>query len=193
MAKINLLPWRDELRAEKKKEFYTILAGVAILGGLVAFAWISMVNGQIESQKVRNDMLNREIAQLNKKVAEIKALKKKRADLIERMEVIQNLQGNRPQIVRVFDDLVRKIPDGVYLTELNRKGKQISFSGIAESNNRVSSLMRQLDESPWFEKPNLLSVTKTRNGGGDDDYNPNRFNMTVLIETPKADDDKDGA
>lgn len=189
MAQINLLPWRDELRAEKKKQFYSVLALVAILAGLVAFAWLSVVNSQIESQKVRNDMLNREIAQLDKKVREIRDLRKKREDLIDRMTVIQNLQGNRPQIVRVFDDLVRKVPDGVYFTELARKGKTVTFSGIAESNNRVSSLMRQLDESDWFEKPNLLSVTKTNPGN---ESSPNRFNMTVVISAPDIEEENNG-
>jgi len=187
MAKINLLPWRDELRAEKKKQFYTVLAIVAILAGAASFGWLSVIDSRIEQQKVRNDMLNREIAQLKKQVDEIKDLKKQRTELIDRMKVIQSLQGNRPQIVRVFDELVRKVPDGVYFTELNRKGALITFTGIAESNNRVSSLMRQLDESPWFEQPNLLSVNKVRETG--DDSSPNRFNMTVKISTPKAEEE----
>jgi type IV pilus assembly protein PilN len=101
------------------------------------------------------------------------------------------LQGNRPQIVHVFDDLVHKVPDGVYLTELSRKGAQITVSGIAESNNRVSSLMRQLDESDWFKGPNLRSVTKT-NGGRGSDNDPNRFNMTVSVSTPKPNKDSEG-
>lgn len=183
MAKINLLPWRDELRAEKKKQFYTALVMVAALAGASGFGWMSYVNSQIEGQTVRNQMLEREIAQLRKQVEEIKTLKKQRNDLVDQMQVIQDLQGNRPQIVRVFDDMVRKVPDGVYFTELTRRGPKMSFTGVAESNNRVSSLMRQLDESIWFESPNLLSVNKIRQAG--DESSPNRFNMTVQISAPK--------
>ncbi len=188
MAKINLLPWRDELRAEKKKQFYTVLVAVAALAGAAGFGWMSYANGQIDAQKVRNDMLNREIADLRKQVEEIKELKKQRNALVDQMQVIQDLQGNRPQIVRVFDDLVRKVPDGVYITELTRRGTKVSFTGVAESNNRVSSLMRQLDESTWFESPNLLSVNKIRQSN--DDSSPNRFNMTVQMSTPKAADEE---
>ncbi|GLS24499.1 PilN domain-containing protein [Marinibactrum halimedae] len=191
MANINLLPWRDELRAEKQKEFYTVLALVGAAAAVVVFMWLGAVNGQIDSQRGRNALLNKEIAQLDKQVEEIKDIKKRREELLERMRIIQGLQGDRPQIVRVFDDLVRAIPDGVYFDQLNRDGSKISISGVAESNNRVSSLMRRLDDSDWFEKPNLLSVTKER-PGDDGDNVPNKFNMTVQITAPKKDDEEEG-
>jgi type IV pilus assembly protein PilN len=149
------------------------------------------VNTDIESQRIRNNMLQREITQLEQKVDEIKDLRKRREELIGRMDVIQSLQGDRPQIVRVFDDIVRKVPDGVYFTEVKREGSQISVSGVAESNNRVSSLMRQLDESEWFDSPNLQSVTRAREGG-DEEQIPNLFRLTVQISSP-VDDEKDGA
>ncbi|GAA6166870.1 PilN domain-containing protein [Sessilibacter corallicola] len=190
MANINLLPWRDELRAEKQKQFYTVLVVVCIAAGAAVFVWFSAVNTDIESQRIRNNMLQREITQLEQKVDEIKDLRRRREELIGRMDVIQSLQGNRPQIVRVFDDLVRMVPDGVYFTQLSREGQQISVSGIAESNNRVSSLMRQLDESQWFESPNLQSVSRAREGG-DDELIPNTFKMTVQISSPD-DGKKDG-
>lgn len=188
MANINLLPWRDELRAEKQRQFYTVLGLVAVMAGAVIFVWLSSVNAQIESQRVRNNILTREIADLEKKVAEIKDLRQRREDLVGRMEVIQRLQGDRPQIVRVFDDLVRVVPDGVYFTKLQRAGAQISIEGVAESNNRVSSLMRQLDESQWFEGPNLQSVTRAKEGG-DEELIPNSFKMTVQISSPKKKDE----
>jgi type IV pilus assembly protein PilN len=119
---------------------------------------------------------------LNKQVAEIKELKKKRSMLLDRMKVIQDLQGTRPHIVRIFDELVRTIPDGVYYRSLTRKGKNVSVSGTAESNNRVSSLMRKFDGSEWFTAPNLKSV-KANPGFGDQ---ANDFNMTVLVTAPKA-------
>jgi type IV pilus assembly protein PilN len=191
MANINLLPWRDELRAEKQKQFYTVLVLVCIAAGAAVFVWFSAVNTDIESQRIRNNMLQREITQLEQKVDEIKDLRKRREELIGRMDVIQSLQGDRPQIVRVFDDIVRKVPDGVYFTEVKREGSQISVSGVAESNNRVSSLMRQLDESEWFDSPNLQSVTRAREGG-DEEQIPNLFRLTVQISSP-VDDEKDGA
>lgn len=193
MANINLLPWRDELRAEKKKQFYTVLGLVAALGAVVVFGWLTTINGQIEAQKVRNNLLEREIAQLDKKVDEIKELKKEREQLIERMTVIQKLQGNRPQIVRVFDDFVRRIPDGVYFEEMERKESEVRLMGVAESNNRVSSLMRLLDNSDWLDKPNLISVKKVESSRGSrgvndegDEVIPNQFEMTIQITAPDA-------
>ena len=193
MANINLLPWRDELRAEKKKQFYTVLGLVAALGAVVVFGWLTTINGQIEAQKVRNNLLEREIAQLDKKVDEIKELKKEREQLIERMTVIQKLQGNRPQIVRVFDDFVRRIPDGVYFEEMERKESEVRLMGVAESNNRVSSLMRLLDNSDWLDKPNLISVKKVEGSRGSrgvndegDEVIPNQFEMTIQITAPDA-------
>ena len=116
MANINLLPWRDEYRREKQQEFLTIVGGVALVALLCAYLWVSMVNSRIENQSQRNNLLNNEIGLLDKKVKEIKELRERRRELIERMKVIQGLQGERPVIVRYFDEMVRAIPEGVYLT-----------------------------------------------------------------------------
>ena len=188
MANINLLPWRDEYRQEKKKEYLTILTGIAVLAILAAFLWIQSVNSNIDYQTQRNQMLKTEIAKLEKQVAEIRELQKRKEDLIERMRVIQDLQGNRPLIVRVFDGLVRAVPDGVYFTSVKREGKVLRLNGVAESNNRVSSLMRRLDESEWFENPNLLRVQKTDGADDDAEFVPNEFEMTISISTPKVDE-----
>ena len=158
MAKINLLPWRDEYRREKQKEFIGILAGVVVLAVLAVYIWISIINGAIDSQNQRNQMLTAEINLLEKKVEEIKQLKKRREELLSRMKVIQALQGERPVIVRYFDELARAVPEGVYLTKLSRKDKAVQLNGITESNVRVSSFMRNLDASEWFTTPNLRSV-----------------------------------
>ncbi len=187
MAKINLLPWRDEYRQEKKKEYLTILAGVAIAAAVVAFVWIQSVDSNIEHQRGRNQILQAEISRLDKQVTEIRELQKRKDELIERMRVIQDLQGNRPVIVRVFDDIVRSLPDGVYFTEITRENMILSIKGVAESNNRVSSLMRRLDESEWFENPNLLRVQKVEGADESADYVPNEFEMTITISTPKED------
>ena len=182
MANINLLPWRVTYREEKKKQFIAIMLIVLALAGAVAFMWISQANGRVDHQRERNQMLEREIAELDKKVAEIKQLQQKREELLELMELIRNLEGTRSVIVHHFDDLVRAIPDGVYLTSLEREGELMSMQGMAESNNRVSSFMRNLDASPWYSEPNLSSVEVAPEAGGQ----ANAFAMTVKTVVAKG-------
>lgn len=165
MARINLLPWREEYRQEKKKEFLTQLAGVCVVAAIVAFGWIRFVDGAIENQNQRNEILQNEIAVLDTRVQEINELKKKRAQLIARMKVIQDLQGTRPTIVRYFDEMVRAVPDGLFFTNLTRQGDVVSIKGVTESSNRVSSFMRNLDQSEWFANPNLKSITASNKFG----------------------------
>lgn len=186
MANINLLGWREQYREEKKKEFLTLLFGLGIAVAAACFLWVSSVQSAIEEQDGRNGMLRSEIKILSKQVAEIKKLKKQRAELLDRMKVIQDLQGTRPVIVRHFDEMVRAIPDGVFLTSLVSKGKKISLNGVAESNNRVSSLMRNLDESGWFKTPNLTSVKDAPKYG----EQANTFVMTVNTAVPKSQEAK---
>ncbi|RDH46273.1 PilN domain-containing protein [Zooshikella ganghwensis] len=181
MAKINLLPWREKRREERKKHFVTALAiTVAVAAGLV-FLGDRQINGAISNQQGRNEFLKKEIAALDTKIDEIKELKKRREQLLERMNVIKRLQGDRPIIVRVFDELVRAIPDGVYFNQLSLTGDKLSITGVAESNNRVSTLMRQFDSSKWFKEPNLASVK--RNPAN---QSMNNFVMAVLKTTPEA-------
>ncbi|SMF51516.1 type IV pilus assembly protein PilN [Alteromonadaceae bacterium Bs31] len=158
MAQINLLPWREAHREEKKKQFLTQLAGVCILAVGAAFLWIQSVEGSIENQRTRNNMLQTEISQLEKQVQEIKDLKRKRRELIDRMKVIQDLEGKRSIIVHYFDEFAKAMPDGVYITSIKRTGNNLSIRGVSDSNNRVSTLMRRLDKSEWFSEPNLKSV-----------------------------------
>ena len=186
MATINLLPWRDELREEQKKEFLTILVLFAIFAAAVIFGWQFILNGQIEYQQSRNAFLKQEIAKLDKEVQEIKELKKQKAQLEKRMEVIQSLQGDRPEIVYIFDQLVRTLPDGVYFTSVTRTGPTLNLEGVAESNNRVSSLMRQLDNSKWFTAPNLQSV----NANPDFGEQANTFTLAVNIVSASSAEDE---
>src|SRR5690554_2113569 len=181
MAKINLLPWREAYRKEKKEQFIAILVGVFVLSAVLAYAWISSVESAIENQNSRNRLLETEIAALEKQVQEIAELKKVRDDLLTRIKVIQDLEGTRPVIVRYFDDLVRAVPDGVHLNSVVRKGDVISLEGIAESTNRVSSFMRNLDQSDWFSAPNLTSVTAAPAEG----EQANSFKMTVRTSAPQ--------
>lgn len=158
MARINLLPWREEMRQEKKKEYLVQLAVVCALVVVCCFAWVKAMDSSIESQQYRNRMLNQEINQLKKQVAEIKELKKRKKDLEERMRVIQDLEGKRSIIVHYFDELTRGIPDGVYFLSVKRSGSSFSIKGVSESNQRIATLMRNLNNSDWFSSPNLKSV-----------------------------------
>ncbi len=180
MANINLLPWREERREELKKEFLTLLAAVVI--GAVALLFLAdrTYNYWVDSQTSRNQYLQRNIDSLNKEVAEISELESKKEQLLDRMKIIQALQGNRPIIVRVFDELVRTVPDGVYYRNLTREKNMVKIEGTAESNNRVSSLMRKLDASDWFSNPNLIGV-KANEAFGDQG---NDFNLSVQITLP---------
>lgn len=185
MTTINLLPWRDELRAQKQKDFYIVLVIMVIISIIGIFVWVNFINQQISAQQTRNRLIKQEISLLEVKVAEIKNLKEQRGELLDRMNVIQSLQGNRPVIVRVFDDLVRQVPDGVYINNMQRKSSELIFDGISESNNRVSSLMRRLESSDWFSEPNLIGVQKIRSGVPlNNGETPNKFNMTVKITMP---------
>jgi type IV pilus assembly protein PilN len=180
MAKINLLPWREQRREQQRKEFLAVLGAVAAAGVLVALIGHLLINGQIDYQNERNQYLKTHIAALDKQVAEIKELQTRRNQLIDRMKVIQDLQGTRPLIVRIFDEIVRTLPDGVYFRGMERTGQLITIRGTAESNNRVSSLMRRLDASAWFSEPTLKGV-KANPGFGEQ---ANDFDLTVKVSMP---------
>lgn len=177
MAKINLLSWREEYRREKKQEFITHTVLVVIVAAIVAFVWVSTVNSAIDNQDFRNKLLKDELTVLNKQVKEIQELKKKREELISRMRVIQDLQGTRPVIVRYFDEFVKAIPDGVFILSMVRKDNIITLEGIAESNSRVASLMRNIDNSTWFSESNLKSVT------ADPAYGEQAVRFSVVLNT----------
>ena len=186
MSRINLLPWRDQYRQEKKQEYFTILGGVFVIAAALAYLWVASVEGDIEFQNQRNSTLQREIQQLEKQVVEIRELKKRKAELLDRMRVIQGLQGTRPVIVRYFDEMARAIPDGVFVLSLKRTGEKIDITGIAESNNRVSSLMRNLHQSDWFQAPNLTSVAAAPEEG----ELANKFSMSVRTAVPTSEQEE---
>ncbi|MFV3371590.1 type 4a pilus biogenesis protein PilN [Pseudomonas sp. NY15435] len=185
MARINLLPWREQLREERKQRFLVILGAVLLASGAVIFLGDQYFNSAIENQGARNDFLRKEIAVLDARIKEISELKTRRQQLLERMKIIQDLQGNRPIIGRVFDQLVRTLPDGVFFTELKMSGKSIAIAGAAESNNRVSNLMRNLDASEWLTSPNLTEVKAVTQGALDQ---ANVFQLTVQQTQPGSED-----
>ena len=183
MANINLLPWREARRQERKKQFLVGLGATVVGAALAVLLWDVMVNAQIDYQQSRNQHLRTHIALLDQEVAEIRDLQRKRNQLVERMRVIQALQGNRPVIVRLLDQLVRTVPDGVFYTSLETKANVVSIEGVAESNNRVSSLMRRLDASDWQENPNLDAVQAAPEYG----EQATTFKLTVNLELSDTD------
>ncbi|KTT35181.1 pilus assembly protein PilN [Pseudomonas oryzihabitans] len=183
MARINLLPWREQLREERRKQFLVILGGVFALSCGAVFLGDQYLSGEISRQEARNAFIQQNIAQLDVRIKEISELKTRRQQLLARMKIIQDLQANRPVIGHVFDQLVRTLPDGVYFREVKMRGDTLSISGEAESNNRVSNLMRNLDASDWFTSPTLIEVKATTAGAVDQ---ANTFQLTVKQTQPGA-------
>jgi len=164
MTNINLLPWREALRAERQRNFM-ISMGVSVLIALalVGAAHLYMEFLQ-ERQNQRNSYLEREIASVNKRLGKIRKLEAERRALLDRMNIIQRLQAARPEIVHLFDEIPRRLPDGVYVKNIRQLGNTVTVNGVAQSNARVSSFMRNLDRSNWFTNPRL-EVIKTVSGG----------------------------
>lgn len=163
-TRINLLPWREMRRREQDRQLLTIAVGAWMLMGVIIFYAHAHVSALIENQNKRNEFLDQEIVKVENEIKEIANLKKQRADLIARMNVIYQLQGDRTQAVHVYDELARKLPDGVYLTSFKNSGGNIALQGVAQSNARVSALMRNLATSDWFAEPELEVVTVRAKG-----------------------------
>lgn len=184
MARINLLPWRETRRSEQQKEFFTLMAMAAALCGLVVLLTHFEINGRIDHQKGRNQYLTNEIKILDGQIAEIKKLDSTRQALIERMEVIQNLQAARPGVVHLFDELVKTLPEGVHLSSLKQSGDKLALSGQAESNARVSSYMRKIQDSEWLASPSL-GVIETRDTANS---RISSFNLTAQQVNPNIEE-----
>lgn len=165
-TRLNLLPWREMRRREQDRQLLTIAIGAWALMLLIVFYAHLHVTGLIEHQTRRNDFLKEEIAKVEKEIKEVAELKKRREALIARMNVIQQLQSDRTRVVRIFDELVRSMPEGVQLKSLKHNGKDMALTGVAQSNARVSALMRNLDAAQWFRDPNL-NVINVRSRGGE--------------------------
>ena len=155
MARINLLPWREQLRRERQRQFAVVTGAAALLAALIVVYVHLHIGRLIEHQESRNRFLNDRIAELDRKIREIRELESTKEKLIARMNVIQSLQRSRPQIVHIFDEMVRTVPDGLYLTAAELRGTTLTLRGVAQSNARVSDYMRRLDASDWFKDPKL--------------------------------------
>jgi type IV pilus assembly protein PilN len=191
MANINLLPWREWERERRKKEFLINLAGVALIGFVAVLAWGQQLDGSVSYQQGRNEFLRQRIEVLDNRIAEIANLREERAELLDRMRVIQELQGNRPVIVRIFDEMVQTLPSGVHFSKMEIAGTSLSISGMSESNNRISALMRNLDGSDWFASPVLKTIkeeTDSRIYG----KGASVFDLTVTQVNPNTAVDENG-
>lgn len=158
MIRINLLPHREEKRKARRQQFFVTAGLLVALGGLVVFMVHSVIGGYIGRQEEKNAFLKKEIAALDKEIDEIKRLKEQIESLLSRKQVIENLQANRAETVHLFNELVRQTPEGVYLKSLKQTGLKISLAGNAQSNARVSTLMRNLEASPVLEQPTLVEI-----------------------------------
>ncbi|MCZ6525184.1 MAG: PilN domain-containing protein [Gammaproteobacteria bacterium] len=161
MAKINLLPWREALRKEKQQDFFTMLGFFALIAvgiwGGIHFYHVQL----IEHQQLRNKYIVDQTALLDEKIKEIQELEKEKQRLLDRMRAIEQLQGNRPLIVRFFDELITSLPEGVSVKKITQRGQNVTINGEAQSNARVSSFMRNLETSDWLEKPQLDIIQAT--------------------------------
>jgi type IV pilus assembly protein PilN len=180
MAKINLLPWRAERRKLRQKEFMTMLGVAAAAAVLISLLIVFSYNAKIKAQETRNQYLTDQIASLDKQIVEIAELDKKKAGLLKRKQVIEELQASRSQMVHLFDELARTIADGTQLTSIAQNGTEMTILGRAQSNARVSTYMRNLDASGWMGNPDL-SVIELR---GSDPGLPNEFSLKVTLKNP---------
>lgn len=186
MSRINLLPWREQERKQKQQEFF-ISAGIvgafaAVIIGFVHFYHVQL----IDAQEMRNDYLNNQIAVLDKRIKEIEQLEKEKQRLLDRMRAIEQLQRNRPLIVRFFDELINSLPDGVSVNEVTQSDNKITINGEAESNARVSSFMRNLESSQWLEDPEL-DVIQARTAAG---TRISQFTLRFQQVIPKSEEDE---
>lgn len=185
MIRVNLLPHREEKRRARRQQFYAMAGLIAVLAGLIWFLGYGIINRYIGAQQEQNGFLKKEIVSLDKQIDEIKGLKEQTDSLLSRKRIIESLQANRTETVRLFNELARQVPEGVYLKTLKQTGGKISLSGYAQSNSRISTLMRNLESSPLLEKPNLVEIKAVRINN----LRISEFNMIVLI-TPQITEDK---
>ncbi len=181
MARINLLPWREALRKEQQKKFISISVFTAAFFVVFAGFVHIQINGAIDYQERRNRFLENEIKILDDKIKEIKKLESTKKALIERMNIIKDLQSTRPTVVHLFDELVRTLPGGVYLTAVKQSGKGLNISGKAESNSRVSDYMRNIDASDWLTAPTLTVIESKPSDAG----RISNFNLKARQSAPK--------
>lgn len=177
MAHINLLPWRERQREERKREFLTILVSVVLISAGILFLVHTYITGEINAQLARNEFMQARIQVLDERVLGINELRQQKEDIRERMSVISDLQGTRPVIVRIFDELVRTLPEGVYYRSLNRIDNTLSMEGSAESYARITELLRALNNSEWFQEVELDDIAAS----DEDDSQTESFTFSLSL------------
>ena len=180
MPSINLLPWRAELRKRRQKEFLIGLGPAAGLAVLIALGAHFTVSTMIDAQQAKNELLKSEIALLDKQIEEIIALEEQKARMVARMQVIEKLQRSRPEVVKLFDDMVQTLPEGVYLTAVKQSDRRLEFNGVAQSSTRVSAFMRNIDASEVLAKPDLKVIETSAPGAG------SKFTLFAQLKSPSA-------
>ena len=185
MIRINLLPHREEKRKARRDQFYGLLGLVSVLAGLVVFLVYSIIAGYITAQEAKNAFLKQEIAVLDKEIDQIKRLKEQTQALLARKQIIESLQQDRAEAVRLLSELVKQMPEGVYVRSVKQVGVNISLVGYAQSSARVSTLMRNIEASPWLEKPRLIEIKAS-------DVDKRRLNEFILNASLKRTPVDDG-
>jgi type IV pilus assembly protein PilN len=158
MIRINLLPHREEKRKARRQQFYGLLVMISVLALLIVFLVYTIISGYISAQESKNDLLKKEIAVLDQQIEQIKRLQEQTQALLARKQVIESLQRDRAEAVRLLSEMVKQMPEGVYLRSIKQEGVKVSLVGYAQSNARVSTLMRNIEASPWLEKPLLVEI-----------------------------------
>jgi len=181
MPRINLLPWREAERKQKRQEFGVGAVAALLLAGVITFAVNWQMSSAIDNQNERNQYLKGEIANLDKQIAEILDLEQRKQRLKSRIEVIEQLERSRPEIVHVFDQLVRTLPDGIYLTGVKQTERKLSIKGVAQSSTRVASFMRNIDQSEWLTDP-ALDILETKGNATD---GGSEFTLNASQENPQ--------
>jgi type IV pilus assembly protein PilN len=189
MARINLLPWREERRKLRNREAQTLFLATAIFAALVVVAIVMQHNRMIEAQQARNSYLRSEITAVDAKIKEIEGLEKERARLMRRKEIIEELQSSRSVMVHMFDDLVRTIPDGVRLGSIKQAGNELTLQGASESYARISEYMRAFEGSEWISNPEIQIVEAK----GTDARSRYAFTLRVMLKPTKKDEEAAGA
>lgn len=189
MIRVNLLPHRQIRREAKQREFGLMALFTAVAACAILFVAYTVINSKVESQLERNQRLNNAIAKLDKEIADIKDLREQISAMLERKQVVENLQTNRSQAVIVFDELSRQLPEGMYLKSVKQEGKVITIEGVADTNARVATLVRNFNQSNWMESPILIEIKAITVGA----QKQNLFTLKVSLKTPTTEADDAGA
>lgn len=187
MIRINLLPHREIARAARRRQFNTMLGLAVAAGVVIVLLGHSLIAARQSSQEARNAFLQQEIAKLDVQIAEIKKIREQTQALLERKQVVETLQSNRTEVVHLFDQMIRLLPDGLYLKSFKQVGNVITISGYTQSSARVSTLMRNLEASPWFETVNLVEIKAAKVNN----LRANEFVLTVKQTRQQAEDAND--